>query len=116
MSHPHPFLFQIARNLAFDYLRKQKVRQRDYSVDLNFLDSESTVVNVPVVDLTPEQEAIDQQEFENLLKSLEDLTERRRQILVLNKIHHWKYERIAQHFGISRSEVLAHKLSRASKH
>ncbi len=108
ITHPNPFLYQIARNLALDHLRKQKVRQTDYRIHQDSEDSDEYLVSLPVITLTPEQEVIEQEEVENLLKSLNLLSERRRQILVLHKFHHWKYERIAQHFGISRSAVEKH--------
>jgi RNA polymerase sigma-70 factor (ECF subfamily) len=57
-----------------------------------------------------------------MLAALNGLSERRRQILVLHKFHHWTYERIAQHYGISRSAVeknvqvaLAHLLAAQSE-
>lgn len=54
---------------------------------------------------SPEQLATEQQQAELLLAVLKDLSERRRQIFLLHKFHHWTYEQIARHCGISRSAV-----------
>jgi len=106
ISYPRPFLYQIAKNLALDHLRKERIRQRaddsktaDTDEDISLLD------NLPDDTPTPEQQASDQQELALMLAALEQLSERRRQILVLHKFHHWNYERIAAYYDISRSAV-----------
>ncbi len=118
ISYPHPFLYQIARNLALDHLRKEKIRQRIDNHPKNDEDTSNKLESIPSTAPTPEQQTADQQQVALMLDALNGLSERRRQILVMHKFHHWTYERIAQHFGISRSAVeknvhvaLAHLLS-----
>lgn len=118
ISYPHPFLYQIARNLALDHLRKEKVRQRSDNLSNDDEDTGNLLESIPSVSPTPEQQTADLQQVALMLEALNGLSERRRQILVLHKFHHWTYERIAQHYGISRSAVeknvhvaLAHLLS-----
>jgi RNA polymerase sigma factor (sigma-70 family) len=101
VAHLKAFLNQTARNLALDHLRKAKVRAR---IDCPDADAE-TVAEIPASAPTPEQEAVAQQDVERLFEALAGLSERRRQILILHKLHHWSYERIAGHIGISRSAV-----------
>lgn len=108
------FLYQTARNLALDHLRKAKVRAR---TDCPDADAEK-VAEIPASAPTPEQEAAARQDVERLFQALAVLSERRRQILILHKLHHWSYERIASHIGLSRSAVeknvqaaLAHLMS-----
>ncbi|MBP1152046.1 MULTISPECIES: RNA polymerase sigma factor [unclassified Methylocaldum] len=95
------FLYQTARNLALDHLRKAKVRSR---TDCPEADPE-IVAEIPASAPTPEQHAATQQDVERLFEALAGLSERRRQILILHKLHHWPYERIASHIGLSRSAV-----------
>lgn len=122
INSPQSFLYKIAHNLALDHLRKQKIRQcsdfypKDDDAAGSLLDS------LPSTASTPEQIAIAQQHVTLMLAALKGLSERRRQILVLHKFHHWTYERIAQHYGISRSAVeknvqvaLAHLLAAQSE-
>lgn len=103
ISQPRPFLYQIARNLALDHLRREQIRQRhdEKSDD----DAEPLIYSLPTHTPTPEQQASDQQQVDLMIEALNGLSDRRRQILVLHKFHHWSYERIARHFDISRSAV-----------
>ncbi len=105
ISYPHPFLYQIARNLALDHLRKEKIRQRSNSHPKDDEDNDNLLECIPSTAPTPEQQTADRQQVALMLDALNGLSERRRQILVLHKFHHWTYERIAQHYGISRSAV-----------
>jgi RNA polymerase sigma-70 factor (ECF subfamily) len=107
ISYPRPFLYQIARNLALDHLRKEQVRQ---TVDEQHSDDEedgggNALDRLPCNTPTPEQQTADRQQVSMVIEALKGLSERRRQILVLHKFHHWPYERIARHYGISRSAV-----------
>jgi RNA polymerase sigma factor (sigma-70 family) len=105
INYPRPFLYQIARNLALDHLRKEKIRQ--CSDDTIYHDEclETPIERIPANTPTLEQQIASQQQVSLMLEALTGLSERRRQILVLHKFHHWSYERIARQFGISRSAV-----------
>jgi RNA polymerase sigma factor (sigma-70 family) len=105
ISYPHPFLYQIARNLALDHLRKERVRQHSDNHPKADKDSGNLLECIPSSAPSPEQQAADGQQVALMLEALSGLSERRRQILVLHKFHHWTYERIARHYGISRSAV-----------
>jgi RNA polymerase sigma-70 factor (ECF subfamily) len=118
IDRPRPFLYQIAHNLALDHLRKQKIRHCGDLYPKDDDDTSNLLESLPSTTPTPEQQTADSQQVQLLLDALNDLSERRRQILVLHKFHHWTYERIARHYGISRSAVeknvhvaLAHLLS-----
>ncbi|NJA05049.1 MULTISPECIES: RNA polymerase sigma factor [Methylomonas] len=102
---PRPFLYQIGRNLALDHLRKQQVRQAGVERDRDDDGEDDLLARLPAGAPTPDRQVEDQQQVALLMKALEGLSERRRQILVMHKFHHWPYERIARHFGISRSAV-----------
>ncbi|WP_231890966.1 RNA polymerase sigma factor [Methylomonas koyamae] len=124
VNYPRPFLYQIAKNLALDHLRKENIRQRaDDSIGIDTDDVTSPLENLPATTPTPEQQIADQQELAQMLAALEQLSERRRQILVLHKFHLWDYQRIADFYGISRSAVeknvyaaLAHLLASRDEH
>ena len=122
INYPHPFLYQIARNLALDHLRKEQIRQRG-NKRLNDHDNTAPLLEcIPSNAPSPEQQVGNDQQVALMIKALNGLSERRRQILVLHKFHHWTYERIARHYGISRSAVeknvqvaLAHLLAAEDK-
>lgn len=118
IGYPRPFLYQIARNLALDHLRKERIHQRSNNHPQAPEDNDNFLESIPSNTATPEQQAADRQQVTLMLVALSGLSERRRQILVLHKFHHWTYEHIARHYGISRSAVeknvhvaLAHLLS-----
>jgi RNA polymerase sigma factor (sigma-70 family) len=122
ISYPRPFLYQIARNLALDYLRKEKIRQCNDNHPKDYEGADNLLECIPSNTPTPEQQTADRQQVALMLEALNGLSERRRQILVLHKFHHWTYDRIARHYGISRSAVeknvhiaLAHLLAAQSE-
>lgn len=101
IAYPKPFLYQIAKNLALDHLRKENIRLRPaHSPEDDSDNHQSLLDRLPANTPTPEQQAADQQEVAQMLAALNHLSERRRQILVLHKPHHWNYERIAGYYGI----------------
>jgi RNA polymerase sigma factor (sigma-70 family) len=100
VEHIQAFLYQTARNLAFDHLRHEVVRQR--------VEAESTsaeVVDVASDAASPEAEAIDRQRLALLEAALAGLPERARQVLLLSRIHEWPYPKIAAHLGVSPNTV-----------
>lgn len=101
VEFPQSFLFQTAKNLALDYLRKEKVRRRH----LHEQADEPEILEVAASTPTPEASALIAEELERLLKTLAGHSQRRREILILHKVHGWHYEEIAKHFGISKSAV-----------
>jgi RNA polymerase sigma factor (sigma-70 family) len=103
IAAPKPFLYQVGRNLALDHLRKQKYRQT--VIDQNEDSGDTVLERLPSALPTPEQTLEHQQQVQVMVRTLAGLSERRRQILLLHKYHHWTYERIAAHFGLSRSAV-----------
>lgn len=97
------YLYQTAHNLALDHLRKETVRtgvqSEQYDEVINSPDDLPS--NMP----GPEQATISIQGINHLQMVLESLPERRREILLLHKVHNWKYKAIASHLGISVSAV-----------
>lgn len=105
IQYPQPYLYQIGRNLALDHLRKEQLRQRTHNRSKEDEDAGNFLESIPSNTPTPEQQIACRQQVELMLEALNGLSERRRLILVLHKFHHWTYERIARHYGISRSAV-----------
>lgn len=119
INYPQPFLYQTAKNLALDYLRKQKVRDRKTNLQTEEADLQDIADQAPTPDIAVQAS----EEVEELLKVLAEQPERRREMLILNRVHGWKYAEIGAHFGISKSAVeknirlaLAHCLQAKSVH
>ncbi|OQK16453.1 hypothetical protein AU255_00655 [Methyloprofundus sedimenti] len=103
IEYPQPYLYQTAKNLALDYLRKQKVRNTKLveSEKMDDLSYEQIRDSAP----TPEIATQASQELNQLLNLLEKQPKRRSEMLILNRIHGWKHGEIAEHFGVSKSAV-----------
>lgn len=97
------YLYQTAHNLALDHLRKETIRRGSKAIPLE--EEVETPDNLPSNTYNPEQTAILTQQIHHLEAVLDSLPARRREIFLLRKIHHWRYQDIANHFGITVSAV-----------
>ena len=101
VEHIQAFLYQTARNLAFDHLRHEGVRRR-VEVEPAHADAALAVASE---EASPEAEAIDRQRLASLEAAMSRLPDRTRQIMVLSRIHGWPYPKIAAHLGVSPNTV-----------
>lgn len=90
------WLLHIARNLAIDASRRQKVRTTDDSVDLEIL---------PDFHDLPESEILTREQTTILWKMLESLPEETREVLVLRYILGWQVKRIAVHLNTKENTI-----------
>jgi len=95
------FLFRTARNLALDHLRAERMHGTVVAQGVE----EAVVAAVPANQPTPETQVFDRERLARLEMALAGLKPRRREILVLHKLHGWTYARIAGHLGITESAV-----------
>lgn len=100
ITHLRAFLFQTTRNLALDHLRREKLRRTAFP-----LTEDDTFLGVACPLPLPEKQAADRETVERLKQAMAGLGERRRTILLLHKVHGWRYADIARHLGISESAV-----------
>jgi len=89
-----PFLFQIARNLIIDHLRKQNVVSLETMADREWMD-------VPDDGPSSERQAAARQELRLLQSALDELPTRCRQIVMMQRIDGLSQKDIAQQMGIS---------------
>lgn len=101
IHHPAPFLFQIARNLAVDHIRREQIRARS---DADIEDS-AAMADVPANTAQPDRAVGAMQQTTLMLDVLRAMPQRRQQIFIMHRIHGCTYEQIAARFGISRSGV-----------
>ena len=93
-----PFLFQIARNLMIDRLRKQSVVSLESMADFDWLN---------VSDDRPSSESYvaARQELRLLQAALDDLPPRCRQVVVLRKIDGLSQKEVARQMGVTTETV-----------
>ncbi|MCW0233701.1 MAG: RNA polymerase sigma factor [Ferrovibrio sp.] len=113
VEHLQPFLYQTARNLAFDHLRKQKVRAVVHP--LPGAASDAVIAAVPAAEPSPEARMLDRDRVRRFQVALADLPERARQVLLLHRLHGLSQTEIARRFGVS-ERTIAKDLARALAH
>lgn len=109
-----PFLFTIAANLVRDYHRRATRRSVDLtvSVDTGLIDA---LTQELVEDRSPERVLIGRQTVADVLRALDELGERTRDIFILFRLENMKQRDIAALYGISQSTVEKH-VARAVLH
>lgn len=107
ITHERSYLYRTARNLALDYLRRERGRQTDIC---------DTALNSAVDDApSPEQIVSDRDDLAAVRAAILELPARTRQIFVLTRIKGLTYREAAIKLQISDSSVQKH-LAKATKH
>lgn len=92
-SYVKAWLLRVTRNLCIDYSR----RRRDYSLDDQNMESDGVQI-AELIDpqANPEKEAINRDSLENVLKILNQLPEKMRNIVIMRDIQDLTYNLIAE--------------------
>ncbi|SMH31000.1 RNA polymerase sigma factor [Azospirillum agricola] len=101
VDHLVPFLFQTARNLAFDHLRRERRHAAVMVQDLTAEGMEEVAAPLP----SPETEVGDRQRLLRMETALAALSERQRRILLLNRMEGLSHAQIAERLDVSVSTV-----------
>lgn len=101
IEHVEGFLFQTARNLAFDHQRRTKVRQR-YEASGAARDE---VESVPLSGLSVEDELIQRQRQQAFDDALAELPLRARTAWAIANLKGLSYAEISEQLGVSRNTV-----------
>ena len=101
LNNPQSYLYRIAKNLAFDHLRKERVRN---AVHTSEIDS-AVFEEIPSASPDPSAIASYQQRVDQLLDVMQNLPVKQRQILILRRVHGLKIKDIARRLRISESAV-----------
>jgi len=88
-----PYIFTSTRNIALNYIEKEKRRKTSWLDDVN--------VHLPVNDICPESELITHELRESIARAINNLPEKCKMIFSLAKIEQLKYKEIATILGIS---------------
>lgn len=99
VSEPRALLFRIAKNIAVDTFRRERVREASALDEIECLIPESS---------QPENLVDQQQQVRLLLIAIESLPERCKQAFILFKFEHLPQSEIAKRMGISQNMVEKH--------
>ncbi|HKU97243.1 MAG TPA: RNA polymerase sigma factor, partial [Vineibacter sp.] len=100
-DNPRGYLFRIAANLVIDHRRHTR---RGIEVDA------PAPLRDAIADPTPSPEviALHRSEMARLLRAVDRLPPRCRQVFLLTKVHELSYAEVAARLGISRNTVMVH--------
>lgn len=104
------WLYRLASNCCLDFLRSQK-RRRTVSLTVENEEDEQ-VMDIPDTQPTPEEQAVKQEEKEQLHLAMQMLDEEQRQILTLRVVNDLSYTEIADILQLKEGTVKS-RLSRA---
>ncbi|WP_374453837.1 RNA polymerase sigma factor [Phenylobacterium sp.] len=105
---PDAFVFTIAANLLRDRLRLRIAKRADRHVSLDVdptQDGPSEPLNIAAETVSAERVLMDRQRLKAVLKALEELPPRTRDIFVLARLEKLKHAEIASRMGVSVSAV-----------
>jgi RNA polymerase sigma factor (sigma-70 family) len=98
IRHPRAFLYQTAKNLALDHLRKDKVQA------LHVTDFDEAA-QVPADQPSAERVLLDRERVDQFLSAMETMPSRSREVFVLHRVEELSYRQIAHRLNISESAV-----------
>lgn len=100
LKSPKAFLFAIARNLAFDHLRHQRVVRKNFLVESDALNVVDEGNGIP-------ETVAHNQELELMKQAVQSLPDRCRQTFTLRHVYGMSQKDIAARLGISEHTVSA---------
>ncbi|OAI01588.1 RNA polymerase sigma factor [Methylomonas methanica] len=111
IENPRAFIFRIASNLATDYLRshsRHSGKDIETSADDEAEGGEQSALSV-------ERTVMSQQQLEQLIAALDELSPKCREVFVLLKLKHCSYAEVEQRLSISQTMIFKY-LTQALRH
>lgn len=109
ITNPRAFIFKIAANLATDYMRS---RARYSKLIVEHYES---VEDIEGAQPSPERNMLSEQQLEQLIAALAELTPKCRTVFILLKFRQYSYAQVERELGISQTMILKY-LNRALSH
>ena len=93
------WLYRIARNTAFDHLSKHD-REKNYSPTTSINEDIAELKELPATMHNPEEDIINQQEYDKWLNNIEKLKDDYRIVAKMNLIENFGYKEIADNLDL----------------
>lgn len=101
IDNPRAYLFRIASNLALDH-------QRHAGQGVEIAAAAPQIHLVPDPTPSPEASALHRSELRRLLRAVDRLPPRCREVFILAKVHELTYAEIGERLGIAKNTVMVH--------
>ena len=98
------WLYRIARNTAFDYLNKQD-REKNNMPTTSIHEDFAELKELPATMHNPEEDIINQQEYDKWLTNIEKLKDDYKLVARMNLIDNFGYKEIADELGMPLNTV-----------
>ena len=108
LEYPQAFLFRVAQNRAFDYLRGQSLSPLQYGVD------EERTSRIPDPAVGPEQSAVLRETLQSISDVLDELPENQRRVFVLGHVENIPRHEISSRLSLT-PKAVDHLMTRALK-
>ncbi|MGE5565223.1 MAG: RNA polymerase sigma factor [Parcubacteria group bacterium] len=105
LENAEVFLFSIAANLLRDRARRAQTRHAAEHRSLDAPDEDFTAAPSLIEDRAPERVLMSQESLAEVLRALDELGERTRDIFILYKLEKMKHREIGALYGLSASAV-----------
>jgi RNA polymerase sigma factor (sigma-70 family) len=103
IANPRAFLFRTAHNIAVNDLRRQRIGHRIFESS-----PQTQELSEARDDFNPEVVLLGKEQYQMIEQVICDMPEKRRQILLLNRLEDLSYAEIARRMGLSESAVRKH--------
>ncbi|WP_440958153.1 RNA polymerase sigma factor [Oceanicaulis sp. LC35] len=101
IDHIRGYVFQVARSVLADHLRRRQVRQTDAHEPFDVDQHGGS-------DFSPERVLLSKEELNRLMQALQELPQRTQDVFVLRAFENYKYADIARLMAISTRSVEKH--------
>ena len=99
IDNPRAFLYRTSQNIVIDHYRATTTRDKHVEQEKNQAEQKS------LDDSTPENVLIAKERMEIVQQVVENLPNRQRQLVLLNRFHQVSYAEIARRTGMSQTEI-----------
>ena len=99
INNPRSFIYSIARNLILDHKRASKIAD-EYIAEQIALDR-----NISLQGISPERILASREEFNILIKTMQDLPHKQQIILTMSRLEGKSYKQISQETGWSTGDI-----------
>ena len=96
--NPRAYLFICARNIALNRLRHMKYEKHGGSVQVDSSEIQDNLKN-------PQESAVANDDIEMLIKAIQSLPQRCRQVITLRRLYGYTQKEVAQKLGIAEGTV-----------